>query len=49
MTEKNCNELIENLDKLFPKKTQEIISILLGKLYYCAFINPNHNNCLIND
>jgi len=33
MTEKNCNEFIESLDKLFPSKTPEIISILLGNQY----------------
>lgn len=31
MREKNCNEFIDNLDKLFPNKTPEIISVLLGK------------------
>lgn len=31
MREKNCNEFINNLDKLFPNKTPEIISVLLGK------------------
>lgn len=32
-TEKNCNEFIENLDKLFPNKTSEIINVLLGKYH----------------
>jgi len=33
MTEKNCSEFIEDLEKLFPKKTYEIISVILGKQY----------------
>uniref|UniRef100_A0A2S2P209 Regulator of telomere elongation helicase 1 homolog n=1 Tax=Schizaphis graminum TaxID=13262 RepID=A0A2S2P209_SCHGA len=46
MTEKNSNELIENLDKLFPKKTQEIISILLG---LNDFFIKDSNNQLLSD
>lgn len=35
MTEKNCNKFIESLDKLFPSKTPEITSVILGK--QCGF------------
>lgn len=31
MTERNCDEFIESLDKLFFNKSPEIISVLLGK------------------
>ncbi|XP_027854440.2 regulator of telomere elongation helicase 1 homolog [Aphis gossypii] len=43
--ERNCDELIERLDKLFPIKTQEIISILLG---LNDFFNHEPNSQLLN-